>query len=483
MVEQASWHGISKGMTFAERYVVIEERGQGGMATVFQALDIQKNQLVALKVLMLPAQLPEADRDLRIQRFQNEATIMSLLDHPHITGFQELIEQDGHYYMVLEWLEGQELTDLAPTLRHTPGKLLKLLDQVADALEYIHARGMIHLDLKPENIMVVDNGQHVKLLDFGIARIEGMETEVSRHALVGTVTYMSPEQLQNSKLTQAQSDIYSLGVVMYETLTGTKPHNADSHAAAMLMVLNHEAAPPLQLNPLIGPDLNDLILICMHKQPEHRFANCRQLRQLLRVLLQRVFYDNAPLDAALQSILPRIHLFADFGLYQALTKLVESQATGQCLIWNAYQEAGVWLQNGNILYADVKNKSLDPVQAFFDIVAWEAGNFIFIPRAKLPPETKIIRQNAYDLLREAYAYSQNYQILWDMYRKDDVPEIVLMPGAGDKLSEIMMYLLEVIDGQVPVGKLHAILPYDRMALLEALQAMDDRQFVFMDRVR
>ncbi|MGV3523098.1 MAG: protein kinase domain-containing protein [Candidatus Sericytochromatia bacterium] len=472
---------LTQGAMLVERYVVIEMHGQGGTATVYRAMDVQENRMVALKHLLLPGNLHAEERDLRIRRFQNEATILGLLDHPHVLRFYELVEDGDEYYMILEFLEATSLDALAPALRHQPGQLLQLLDQLAEALEYLHARGVIHLDIKPENVMVI-NRSEIKLLDFGIARVEGMETPTSGNALVGTVGFMSPEQLKNSRLTQAQSDIYSLGVLMYHCFTGRLPYEADNPGMAMLMIMNQEPLPPVQLNPLIGEDLNQLILTCMHKQPQHRFSSCRQLRQLMRVLMQRVFASHLPPNTAAQAILPRIRMFKEFSFFQAVQTLVEKQGSGQCLIWTAFDEGSVWLQNGNILMADIKNKRLDLMQAFFDITCWESGNFIYIPNAALP-QGPTIRQNAYDVLQQGYEYNRRYQILWEHYQENDLPEIIVMPGSGDQLSEAGWMMLELIDGNHCIGQLQNFLPYARLEILETLQNLEDRQFIFVERTR
>lgn len=480
MPEITSVLKITKGMAIAQRYAILDEFGQGGTATVYQAMDLHNNQLVALKHLNLPPTLNATDRELRIERFRNEATVMALLDHPHVMGFHEMLEVDGEYFMVLEFLNGTGLDQLAPQLRFQPGKLLELVDQLADALEHIHARGIVHLDIKPENILVVNQGQTVKLLDFGIARIEGMETPVSSHALVGTIGYMSPEQLQNSKLTQAQSDIYSLGVMMYEIFTGGLPYQAENHGMAILMIMNHEPPPPVQLNPLIGEDLNQLILTCMHKEFQHRFTNCRQLRQLLQIVHQRVFATGQP---PVHAVLPRIRMFKDFGFAQGVQKLVQNNASGQLMVWTSFEEGNIWLQNGQILMADIKNKSLEPTQTVLDILCWESGNFIYIPNAHLPEGHGVIHSNASDLLTQAYEHGRLHQILWDMYRETDIPEVIQMPGSGENLPETAWMLLEFIDGHHCVGQMHANVPYTRIQVMEALQNMEDRQFLFIERMR
>lgn len=476
-------HGLNQGTTLAGRYVVMQHQGQGSMGTIYQAMDLQSNRMVALKHLNLPSHLSPEDCENRIQRFQNEASVVGLLDHPHIMGFHEIFELEGEHYMALELLQGPTLDEYAPVLKQSPGKMLTLIDQIADALEYIHARGVVHLDLKPENVLVVDGGQNVKLLDFGISRIEGMDTPISRNALVGTVSYMSPEQLQNSRLTSSQSDMYSLGVMMYELFTGQLPYEADNHGSAILMVMNHEPVAPIQLNPMIGEDLQQLILTCMHKLPQHRFANCRQLRKLIQVLLRKTFHPQAPPQASQQRILPNIRMFAEFSLVYDVSDLIDEHATGQYLLWNSEQEAGIWLQNGNVLYADIKNKSLDPEAAFLDVMSWESGNYLFIPNAALPAQAPTIKKNAYDLISLAHEHLRTFKDLWDMYQEHDLPEIVMMPGAGDQLSEVIMNLLEMLDGNWSVGKLHATYPYSRMEILSALKEMDDRQFLFVDRIR
>ena len=474
--------GLEKGTTIAGRYVILEELGQGGMATVYQALNIQSNEMFAIKHLNLPPNLDPFERQARIDRFENESTIMSLVNHPHIMGYRELIYDNDQYYMVLELLQGQTLDQLSQALRHIPGQLLRLIDQVADALEFIHARGIIHLDIKPENIMIVDNARTVKVMDFGIARMLGTEQPDGGNALIGTISYMSPEQLQNSRITEVQSDIYSLGVLMYECFTGQLPYQSDNHGSAIFMIMGTDPPMPTELNPLMGPDLEQIIMTCMHKRATHRFATCRQLRQLVRGLLKRVFHPSAPPDAALSPILPPIQKFEEFGLNNMVRDLVDIQATGQCMVWSTHLEGGLWLQEGKVFYADLKNKSLNPEVAYFDMALLESGNMIFIPGASMPKVTPIEKDTT-ELL-DSTALNKYYAgELLDMYQDGDLPEQVHTPMANEELKEASWYLLELIDGIQTLGRLYALLPYSRLQVFEALRELEDKNFIFVDRYR
>lgn len=471
---------LAPASTLAGRYAIVAAEGQGGSASVYRALDMQSHHEVAVKHLNID-HLPPAEQANRIQRFQNEAHILTLLQHDYIMRIHDNLEIDQQYYMILEWLKGEAFDHYALRHQRHPEKILPLIIQLCEALEYIHARGIIHRDLKPENILVTSEGK-IKLLDFGIARMQGMDLSNEQGALVGTVAYMSPEQLQNARLTHAQSDIYSLGILMYELFTGHLPFNANDPGSAILMVMNQTAVAPVQLNPLIGADLNHLILTCINKEPQHRFNSARQLQKLLSVLVQRVFYPGASPAGFAQTVLPAIRPFNDFGLLQGLESLVNSHASGQCLIWTTFEEGGIWLQNGNILHADVKNKKLSPEDAFLEIMSWRSGNIIYIPKSKMPSGGGI-RQNAYKLLEQAEAHLRDYLILWEMYQKDDIPEIIVFPGMGEKLAEEVWALLEFLDGQTCVGQLISYLPYPRMQIMKALQNLEDRQFIFMDRKR
>ena len=472
--------GLAPASTLAERYAVVAQVGQGGAATVYRALDMQSHEEIAIKHLNLDHLSTDEQAD-RIQRFQNEAHILTLLQHEYIMRMNTHFEIEQQYYMDLEWLQGESLDQFAVRNQRHPERILPLILQLCEALEYIHARGIIHRDLKPENILVTSEGK-IKLLDFGIARMQGMDLSSEQGAMVGTVAYMSPEQLQNARLTHAQSDIYSLGILMYELFTGRLPFEASDPGSAILMVMNNTPAAPVQLNPLIGADLNQLILTCIHKAPQHRFNSARQLHKLLAVLVQRVFYAGASPAGYSQAVLPTIRPFDDFGLLQGIETLVNGNASGQCLIWSAFEEGGVWLQNGNILHADIKNKKLSPEDAFFEILSWKSGNLIYIPKSTMPSGGGI-RKNAYKLLEQAEEYLRDYLILWEMYQKDDIPELIISPSVGEKLSEEVWALLEFIDAQTCVGQIISYLPYPRMQIMKALQSLEDRQYIFMERQR
>ncbi|PIQ28892.1 hypothetical protein COW36_09415 [bacterium (Candidatus Blackallbacteria) CG17_big_fil_post_rev_8_21_14_2_50_48_46] len=474
---------LQQGMTFAERYVLLNQVGQGGMATIFQALDLHTNQKVAVKHLNLPGHLSDEEIQTRIDRFEAEAQILGLLNHPHIMALQEYLVQDSNHVMVLELLEGQELQTFVKSQKPSTRMMLKLMDQLADALEYVHSHGIIHCDLKPENIIVLKD-QNLKLIDFGIARLEGVETPSSRDALVGTLSYMAPEQIQNSRVSNYQIDIYALGVVMYEIFTGSQPFVSDNPGGAMLMILNQEAPSPHLIQPALGEDLSQLILSCLKKKSQHRFLSCRQLRQFLKVVMERGFPEAQPNGPAQRAYLPQIQHFENFSLLEELVHLISHQSNGQLILWNSYQEATVWFSGGYLMHVDVKNKPYEPFQGICSLTAWESGNWMFFQRTPPQAETLAIPQSNL-LIAELRKYHHEFMEYWEFYQANDIPEVVMRPSAAQisRMSEADQYLLEVIDGKLSIGQIHSILPMDRLTVMKSFKSLEDRQFLFVDRYR
>lgn len=472
---------LQQGMTFAQRYVLLDQKGQGGMATIFRALDLETNQMVAVKHLNLPSHLSLEEQQVRIERFEAEVQILGLLNHGNIMAIYEYIVQSDNHVMILELLDGQELKPFVQSHNLTMRQKLLLLDQLLDALEYIHSHGIMHCDIKPENVMVI-NGEMVKLLDFGIARIEGSETPASRDALVGTVAYMSPEQLQNSRVSHNQIDIYSLGVVMYEILTGRLPFEADNPGTAMLMILNNEAIPPEQLNPLLGEDLGTLIMTCLQKRTQHRFRQCRQLRQLMRVVMERSFPEMAPNGPPERSYLPKIKPFDNFGLLPEFEQLIRAGASGQCILWNSFLEASLWLDQGTLIHIDIKNKAYSPFIAFSSLAAWDSGSLLFFAR-NAPPAKPLDMPQGEALLNETRNFLVAYFEYWEFYQSGDIPEMIMTPSAASRLPDAALALLDLIDGKLCLGQLYAALPHDPLQFMEGLKGLEDRQCIFVERYR
>lgn len=474
---------IFPGFEIAGRYMLVEEVGQGATATIFRGIDIASGQNVAVKHLTLSPHMSPADREMRIQRFRNEALTMQLLNHPHIMRVFDFFEIEGDYFIIAEYLQGLSLKAFVE--RHQPSQrdMLIWILQLLDALEYCHAKHIIHRDIKPDNIMIV-TGHQVKLLDFGIAKIEGQNQLTTDGSMLGTIAYMSPEQIQNSRLITAQSDIYSLGVLMYELFTGKLPFNATNPGAAILEIFSREAIPPMQINPTIGPDLNQIILVCMHKFPQHRFATSRQLSQMLAVILEKGYLPNkkAP-DAQSKPILPRIRMFENFRLIHAIEKLMDAQVSGQCFIWNAWQQAMIGLSQGRICYVDIKNKHLGGDLMLMDILAWESGNFCFIPGIEWEGSGQWIDLDPKFLLEDVYRFLEDVRQLWPSYQDEDIPEIIMEPSQHDHLSAPALALLGWVDGQRCLGQIFALMPYDRLSIMWGLRELEDRHYLFLDRQR
>ena len=251
---------------------------RSGMASIYRATDLQSGRPVAIKIPH-----PEVEADpLFYDRFKREEEIGKKLDHH---GVMKVYGDDdrSRVYMVMEWVDGRLLRQILIEKKKLPiERAIRIALGICDALEYIHSKGVVHRDLKPENIMV-DANDNVKLIDFGIAGSAGMRrlTFAKLTQAMGTPDYISPEQVK-SKRGDARSDIYALGVMLYEMLTGEVPFHGPSAFAIMNDRLLNNPVPPRELNPEISPQLQEIIYRALERKPENRYASAREFAHDLR---------------------------------------------------------------------------------------------------------------------------------------------------------------------------------------------------------
>ncbi len=259
-------NSLHSGQTLGP-YRILNQIGQGGMATVYKAYHAATDRDVAVKVL--PPQLA-GDPEF-LGRFQQEARTIARLEHPHILPVHDFGEEAGLTYLVMRYMEAGTLKERMQAGKLEPAEVDRLFTQLAEALSYAHAHGVIHRDLKPANVMVDAQG-NVFLTDFGIAKLLESDAHfTATGAMVGTPAYMSPEQVLGQKVDQ-RSDLYSLGIILYQMVAGREPFEADT---PMAVALKHVHAPlplPTTFNPQIAPGLERLILKSLAKEPADRFA-------------------------------------------------------------------------------------------------------------------------------------------------------------------------------------------------------------------
>ncbi len=265
--------------TQIDSYRVEEPVARSGMATVFRAVDVRDNKQVALKI---PHPDMEADPIL-FDRFQREADIGERLHHPNVMRVYGG-EKRSRIYMVMEWCEGRLLRQILHEGRIPQDRAIRIAIAVLDALEYIHENGVVHRDLKPENIMV-DDHDHIKLIDFGIAGDAASRrlTYANFTATMGTADYISPEQVKG-KRGDGRADIYALGVILYEMLTGTLPFKGESPMAVMNDRLLNHPTPPTVANPGLSPQLQEVLYRALERDPHNRYANARDFKHDLEHL-------------------------------------------------------------------------------------------------------------------------------------------------------------------------------------------------------
>jgi len=263
---------LTTGTSFAGRYQIIEELGKGGMGKVYKAHDTEINEKVALKLIK-----PEVAADEKtVERFRNELKLARKISHKNVCRMYHLSKIEDAQYITMEYVSGEDLKSLIRKIGQLPiAKAVSIAQQVCEGLDAAHKLGVVHRDLKPQNIMIDDKG-NTRIMDFGIARSLKTKGITEAGMMIGTPEYMSPEQVEGEE-TDHRSDIYSLGVILYEMVTGRVPFEGDTSISIALKHKKETPLNPRELNAQIPEHLSWLILRCMEKDKERRYQEAKEL--------------------------------------------------------------------------------------------------------------------------------------------------------------------------------------------------------------
>lgn len=304
-------------MIVLEKYQIIEEVGRGGMGIVYKALDLRLGRTVALKELVISQTIIGADRDDIVARFKQEAQTAAFLNHPNIITIFDVGEENNRHFIAMEFLPGKSLKDyLDEDYKYTDDQLLDILIQIASGLEHAHLKGIVHRDIKPDNMKILTDNV-VKITDFGIARIESSTSNLTQDGtMLGTLGYISPEQLHNSKGVDSRADIFSFGAMLYEIYTKKLPFDGGTVGATILKIMTEAPVPPRKIVPDLNEDIEKIILKCLQKDPSERYQKFKDIIQELTIIkiqlakpkeahqprekrvspAENNFYQNLPLD-------------------------------------------------------------------------------------------------------------------------------------------------------------------------------------------
>ncbi|MFN0171505.1 MAG: protein kinase domain-containing protein [Bryobacteraceae bacterium] len=262
------------------RYRVVGELGRGAMGVVYRCLDPTIGREVALKTIKMTELATPELRAKQHERLFREARSAGILNHPVIVTIYDIAEENGEAFIAMEFVNGKTLEALMAGGETIGGeRLIGILRETAEGLDYAHRKGIIHRDIKPANVMVNEQGR-VKITDFGIAKITDIEQMTQSGMIMGTPNYMSPEQVQGKPI-NGQADQYSLSVIAYEILTGERPFVADQLPTMVYKIVCEEPAPPQRLNPSLGPKIDMVLRQGLAKTPQERFASCTAFAEAL----------------------------------------------------------------------------------------------------------------------------------------------------------------------------------------------------------
>jgi len=324
------------------RYRILGELGRGAMGIVYEALDDVLDRPVAIKTISMSGDLAErADHEAR---FMQEARAAGGLSHPNVVTVYDVGREQDVLYMAMELLDGEELRDLLGRGRMPLPAAIEIAAQIADGLAFAHERGIVHRDIKPSNIMVLRGGR-AKIMDFGIARVRTSEVKTQTGLRLGSPRYMSPEQVLGQSV-DLRADVFALGVVLYEMLTGVPPFGGDDVQAIMYQVASFEPPAPSRLNPAVPMMLDLVVARALAKDPARRYQDAGELAADLRASLaqpakpapaaesapERTLASAAVDSAAARTMpLPRRDVGAETGPRLPISRRFDSTAAIQAL--------------------------------------------------------------------------------------------------------------------------------------------------------
>ena len=270
---------MAEALTKAGRYQIISELGRGSMGVVYHGFDPVIGRTVAIKTMLTEGLTSQEFREFK-SRFQREAQAAGVLSHPNIVNVFDYGEDNGVLYLIMEYLEGKSLEKLIEEQGMLPIEtIIPMFDQVCGALDHAHQHDIVHRDIKPANIMILDNGL-VKVTDFGIAKMMSMGMTQAGQVL-GTPNYMSPEQVKGRQI-DGRSDIFSLGIILYDLVTGEMPFGGQNITTVIYKIINENPIPPRELDATIHPGLSYVICKALAKSPDERYQTCRELADDLK---------------------------------------------------------------------------------------------------------------------------------------------------------------------------------------------------------
>ncbi len=315
---------LEEGSVIAERYEILKMLGQGGMGAVYKARDRELDRLVALKVIR-----PElAGNPSILQRFKQELLLARKITHRNIIRIFDLGVAGGLRFITMEFVEGQDLSSLLDEGRkYTTEETVKILRQVCAALQAAHSEGVVHRDLKPQNIMIGEGGR-ICVMDFGLARSMEATGMTQAGTVMGTPAYMSPEQAKGMPADE-RSDLFSLGIIAYQMLTGVVPYKADSALASMLLRTQGPPTPSVEINPAIPQALNDLVQKSLAVDPQDRYQSA--------ALMDQDLHDWQEGTLAKAIVTPRVAMMAESHTKRwiALALLCAAIVAAGAMAWTA----------------------------------------------------------------------------------------------------------------------------------------------------